>query len=273
MDQLPARLDDLIDYVKTRHPDGDVLEHLSDAVLASEQLGELADHLIGHFVDQARRAGASWTEIGQSMGVTKQAAQKRFVPKGSTRPDSLEGGGIFGRFTDRARSATVNAQEEARRARHNYIASEHIVLGLLHEPDGLAAKAIVGLGVSLDELRSVLVAALGPAGDEDISGHIPFTPEAKKVIELTIRDALRLGHNYVGTEHILLGVLGGEEGLGARVLGQLGITKERAEEWLVPVLTQMAEQRAQDVQSTLRQEGTPPQDAGNDKDGGPGEKP
>jgi hypothetical protein len=239
MDRLPPRLDDCIDYVRSQHPDGSALQHLSDAVLASEQLGELADHLIGHFVDQARRAGASWTEIGQSMGVSKQAAQKRFVPKRPERAGALDSG-VFGRFTLLARRATVAAQEEARRAKHNYIAGEHILLGLLDEPEGLAAQAIEALGHSLDDVRSVVVAALGPAG-EDVAGHIPFTPESKKVLELTMRDALRLGHNYVGTEHILLGVLGVEDGVGARVLAQLGITKAKAEEWLVPVLAQMAE--------------------------------
>ena len=134
-----------------------------------------------------------------------------------------------------------SAQEEARRARHNYIASEHILLGLLDEPEGLGAKAIEGLGFSLDAVRAAVVAALGPAGEDVVSGHIPFTPVSKKVLELTIRDALRLGHNYVGTEHILLGVLGAEDGIGARVLVELGITKAGAEEWLVPVLARMAD--------------------------------
>src|SRR5919198_1221261 len=101
MDRLPARLDDLIAYVKAQHADGSPLDHLSAAVGAADQLGDLADHLIGHFVDQARRAGASWTEIGQSMGVSKQAAQKRFVPREGAEPRS-SAGSLFGRFTDRA---------------------------------------------------------------------------------------------------------------------------------------------------------------------------
>jgi hypothetical protein len=243
MDEFPARLDELIDYVKSRHPEGDALQHLSDAVLTSERLGELADHLIGHFVDQARRAGASWTEIGQSMGVSKQAAQKRFVPKKSEEGEMLDAG-MFGRFTPRARAVTVGAMEEARKARHDHIAGEHIVLGLLHDPDGLGAPAIAALGVPLDAVRDAVAAALGPAADE-VPAHIPFTPEAKKILELTFRDALRLGHNYVGTEHILLGVLSQENGLGARVLTELGITKERAEGWLVPVLAKMARERGQ----------------------------
>src|SRR5215475_8689040 len=235
MDEFPARLDDLINYVKSQHPDGDALQHLTDAVLASDWLGELADHLIGHFVDHARKSGASWTEIGQSMGVSKQAAQKRFVPKKSEQSGELDAG-VFGRFTDRARSVTVAAQKEARQAGHNYIASEHILLGLLHEPEGMGAKAITALGVPLKGVRKAIVAGLGPASVNAIGEHIPFTPESKKVLELAIRDALRLGHDYVGTEHILLGVLSVEDGLGARVLNDRGITKERAEGWLVSVL-------------------------------------
>ena len=241
MDELPARLDDLINYVKSRHPDGNPLQHLSAAMLASERLGELADHLIGHFVDQARRAGASWTEIGQSMGVSKQAAQKRFVPRKS-EDGSLLDAGVFGRFTTRARAVTFGAMEEARKARHDCITAEHIVLGLLHEPDGLAAQAITALGVSLDAVRDAVTAVLGPAAEE-VPAHIPFTPDAKKVLELTVRDALRLGHNYVGTEHILLGVLSDEESRGARALTGLGITKERAEGRLVSLLAERAEER------------------------------
>src|SRR5829696_4988764 len=104
----PIRLDDLINYVRSMHPQGGPLEHLSDAVRVSEYLGDVADHLVGHFVDQARRSGASWTEIGQGMGVTKQAAQKRFVARDSP--------GVLARFTDRARQAVTRAQEYANRA-------------------------------------------------------------------------------------------------------------------------------------------------------------
>jgi hypothetical protein len=243
MDEFPARFDELIDYIKSRHPEGDPLRHLSEAVLASERLGELADHLIGHFVDQARRAGASWTEIGQSMGVSKQAAQKRFVPRKSEQGEELDAG-VFGRFTPRARAVTVGAMEEARKAHHDHIAGGHIVLGLLHDPEGLGAQAITALGVPLDAARDAVAAALGPAADE-VPTHIPFTPESKKILELTFRDALRLGHNYIGTEHILLGVLSQEGGLGARVLTDLGITKERVEGWLLPVLAKISGERGQ----------------------------
>src|SRR5499433_1927583 len=154
----PVRLDDLIEAItKVR---SDPLERLSEAIIVADHLGDVADHLIGHFVDQARRSGASWTEIGQSMGVTKQAAQKRFVPKKYEQSGELDAG-IFGRFTDRARSVTVAAQKEARQAGHNYVASEHILLGLLHEPEGMGAKAITALGVPLKGVRKAIVAGLG----------------------------------------------------------------------------------------------------------------
>jgi hypothetical protein len=239
MDQLPARLDDLIEYVKSRYPDGGPLERLSASVLAAEQLDELADHLIGHFVDQARRAGASWTEIGQSMGVSKQAAQKRFVPRESDDL-ALPGAGLFERFTLRARQAVVNAQEAAREARHGFVGTEHIVLGLLTEPQGLAAQAIEAQGVRLDAVQAAVVALLGPGKDEAVTGHIPYSRRAKKLLELTIREALKLGHNYVGTEHILLGLLSDDEGLGGQALIGLGVTKEGTLEWLIPVLTKTA---------------------------------
>jgi hypothetical protein len=231
MEDMPARLDDLITFVKGQHPEGGPLDHLSDAILTSERLGEVADHLIGHFVDQARRAGASWTEIGQYMGVSKQAAQKRFVPKKTDRPEPLEAG-VWARFTNRARHAVMQAQEEARAAGHDYVGTEHILLGLLHEPEALAARAIEEQGVSLDLVRTGVTAVLGP-GERPVSGHIPFTPRAKKVRELTVREALRLGHNYVGTEHILLGLFGEEEGLAAKVLTELGVSKDVAETWIV----------------------------------------
>jgi hypothetical protein len=239
MTENPARLDDLITFVKSGNPDGGPLDHLADAVLAAERLGELADHLVGHFVDQARKSGASWTEIGQSIGVTKQAAQKRFVQKPAS--GDLLDAGVFGRFTDQARAVVVGAQSEARKAKHDYIGTEHVVLGLLHEPQSLAVKAIRALGVSPDDVATAALAALGPA-KENVPEHIPFTLGAKKALELTIRDALRLGHNYIGTEHILLGLLSDEDALGAQILIGLGITKDAAEAWIVNALTEIGDE-------------------------------
>jgi hypothetical protein len=245
MSQPPVRLDELISYIK--NSEGTALDQVSAAVRISEHLGELADHLIGHFVDQARKTGASWTEIGQSMGVTKQAAQKRFVPKASDWGDLFSGAFPpepvkYDRFTDRAKRAVIAAVEEgAIKRRHYRVLPEHLLLGLLHEQEGLAARAIAALGVSPEAARAALGAALPAAiPDEPTSGHIPFDSRTMKVMELTPREALALGHNYIGTEHILLGLLEEEESLGGGTLAGLGITKERALAWLVPVLEQMA---------------------------------
>ncbi|UNO38857.1 Clp protease N-terminal domain-containing protein [Streptomyces sp. MST-110588] len=223
----PIRLDDLIEAIKKTHTDA--LEQLSDAVIAADHLGELADHLIGHFVDQARRSGASWTDIGRSMGVTKQAAQKRFVPKAPGEPSDLDPSQGFGRFTPRARKAVVVSQEEARAAGHAEIRTEHLVLGLLAEPEALAPKAIVAQGVSLETVRRTVTAALPPAAGE-VPALIPFDASTRKVLELTFREALRLGHNYVGTEHILLALLEQEDGAGA--LTGLGVDKAATETYV-----------------------------------------
>src|SRR5436853_7460299 len=125
----PVRLDEMINAIKKVHPEA--LDQLSDAVIAAEHLGDVADHLIGHFVDQARRSGASWTDIGRSMGVTKQAAQKRFVPKGPGEASDLDPSQGFSRFTERARNVVMAAQNEARAAGNDEICPEHLVLGLL----------------------------------------------------------------------------------------------------------------------------------------------
>ena len=128
---------------------------------------------------------------------------------------------MFERFTDRARRVVVLAQEEARLLNHNYIGTEHILLGLIHEGEGVAARALESLNISLESVRSQVVEIIGQ-GAQAPSGHIPFTPRAKKVLELSLREALQLGHNYIGTEHILLGLIREGEGVAAQVLQKLG---------------------------------------------------
>src|SRR3954453_13375477 len=141
-----VRLDDLIDSIKKVH--ADPLEQLTDAVLVADHLGEVADSLIGHFVDQARRQGRSWTEIGTSMGVSKQAAQKRFVSRpADAAATPLDPSAGFSRFTPRARNVVVTAQQAAHGRNDQQIGIGHLVLGLIAEPEGLAAKAIVTQGV------------------------------------------------------------------------------------------------------------------------------
>lgn len=233
--QMPptVRLDELIDVIKQVHEEP--LDQLTDAVLAAEHLGEVADHLIGHFVDQARRSGASWTDIGRSMGVTKQAAQKRFVPKGPTEPSALDPEQGFGRFTERARNVVMAAQEAARSAGNERISPAHLVLGLLSEPESLAIVVLQARGATVDDVRSAASAALPAASTTEVPDLIPFDGDAKKALELTFREALRLGHNYVGTEHLLLALLELEDGDG--VLAGLGIEKAAVEADVVRILS------------------------------------
>lgn len=218
-----VKLDDLIQAIKTAHTDA--LDQLTDAVIAADHLGEVADHLIGHFVDQARRSGASWTDIGRSMGVSKQAAQKRFVPK-ATDAAALDPNAGFGRFTPRARNVVIASQEEARASGNAEIGPEHLVLGLLAEPEGLAARVMAGRGATPEAVREAVAAVL-PARAEQVPDLIPYDARGKKALELTFREALRLGHNYIGTEHILLALLEQEDGAG--VLTNLGLDKATVE--------------------------------------------
>ena len=225
----PVRLDDLINVIKKVHTEP--LVQLTDAVLAAESLGEIADHLIGHFVDQARRSGASWTDIGKCMGVTKQAAQKRFVPKADAALDPNEG---FGRFTPRARNAVVAAQNEAHKAGNLEITTDHLILGLLADPEALATLLLKTQNVDPDAVRSAITL---PDRSDDVPQLIPFNGPAKKALELTFREALRLGHNYIGTEHLLLALLEQEDGEGP--LHNAGIDKARAEADITRILESM----------------------------------
>ena len=142
---------------------------------------------------------------------------------------------MFERFTDRGRRVVVLAQEEARLLNHNYIGTEHILLGLIHEGEGVAAKALTQLGVSLEAVRAQVTEIIGQGADAP-TGHIPFTPRSKKVLELSLREALELGHNYIGTEHILLGLLREGQGVGAQVLVKLGAGRDQVRQAVVQLL-------------------------------------
>jgi ATP-dependent Clp protease ATP-binding subunit ClpA len=225
------RLDDLINAIKQVH--SDVLEQLTDAVLAAEHLGEIADHLIGHFVDQARRSGASWTDIGKSMGVTKQAAQKRFVPRPETA--ALDPNQGFERFTPRARNAVVAAQNAAHEAGNSEITPDHLVLGVLTDANTLATALLKAQQVDPDAVRAAVT--LPPAGGQRRE-LLAFSGPARKALELTFREALRLGHNYIGTEHLLLALLELEDGTGP--LHKAGVDKDRVETDLADMLESLA---------------------------------
>ncbi len=143
---------------------------------------------------------------------------------------------MFERFTNGARRVVVLAQEEARMLNHNYIGTEHLLLGLIHEGEGVAARALASLDVSLDTVRQQVEEIIGQ-GQAASTGHIPFTPRAKKVLELSLREALQLGHNYIGTEHILLGLVREGEGVAAQVLQKLGADLNRVRQTVIQILS------------------------------------
>jgi ATP-dependent Clp protease ATP-binding subunit ClpC len=142
---------------------------------------------------------------------------------------------MFERFTDRARRVVVLAQVEARALDHNYIGTEHILLGMLSEGEGVAARALQELGISLDVIRQRVEETIG-RGSHPQAGHIPFTPRAKKVLELSLRESLQLGHEYIGTEHVLLGLVREGEGIAAQVLTGLGATMDRVRHQVIEIL-------------------------------------
>jgi len=156
---------------------------------------------------------------------------------------------MFERFTDRARRVVVLAQEEARHLDHNYIGTEHILLGLIHEGEGVAARALTELDISLEAVRTKVQQMIGH-GDEAPTGHIPFTPRAKKVLELSLREALALSHNYIGTEHILLGLIREGEGVAAQVLVKEGGSLDRVRQQVIQILADASQLQAEQVGGT-----------------------
>ncbi|MGI8451033.1 MAG: Clp protease N-terminal domain-containing protein [Streptosporangiaceae bacterium] len=251
MTSSPVSLDTLITYVKVQRPGGSPLDNLSDAVTVSAQLSDQADSLIGHFVDQARRSGASWSQIGASMGVTKQAAQQRFVPRGPVKMPAVPGD--FSRFTLRARNVLAAAEDLAQAADVAVIGPEHLAVGLLAEPEGVAAKAMAALGVSPGQLRSAFgVPDLAgtenaPAGEPAPGGpaaaRVPLGPGAVATLKGALRSALHLGHNYIGTEHILLGLVDEEDATAATLEG-LGVTRAGAKQQIGVMFAEIAASRS-----------------------------
>jgi ClpA/ClpB-like protein len=229
----------LIGAVESAHSSDQALERIAHASELADELTETGDRLVDHFVLQAREAGHSWAAIGGRLGVTKQAAQQRFSIgkkwRWPTFPRLRANKGFFTRFTAPARAVVMDAQREARELKHNYIGTEHILLGLT-EGDGVAAKALKSMGVTKSAVLARIKKIVGE-GDESPPGHIPFTPRSKKVLELALRESLRLGHNYIGTEHILLGIVREGQGLAMQILGELKVPVDEIEPKIKAMLT------------------------------------
>jgi len=250
MTDFPVPLDNLIAYVTALHPDGGPLERVTDAFAVSARLDEQSDALIGYFVDQARRSGASWSQIGGAMGVSKQAAQKRFVPgkaAGLTPTENQP----FSQFTPRAARALAAAGRlaagrpaddgqgagaaPAALSGEPAFGAAHLAAALCCEPDSLAARAIAAAGISPGQVYAAVgtgPATPGPDVDSAALLDLSFDATARAALKGALRSALRLGHNYIGTEHLLLGLLlaGGPV---SEAFDALGLPAERAEQLLV----------------------------------------
>jgi predicted component of type VI protein secretion system len=210
----------LQELIATIHADAaseDPLEQLMTASQIVAELQETGDAVLGHFVDVCRRNGHSWTEISGSLGVTKQAAHKRF----SFWKPNLE------RFTERARTALRAASGDARSLGHNYVGTEHLLLGLFEPSGGIAAVVLGEAGITRARVEERILAVV-PRGGTAIGSDVklPFTPRAVASLERTLTEALSLGHNYIGTEHLLLGLFGETGSLATRVLTESGVSHD-----------------------------------------------
>jgi hypothetical protein len=229
MTESPLSLQQLVAHVESVHPGSDPLTRLSDAVDTSAGLSTLADDLVGHFVDEARRSGASWAEVGSHLGVTKQAAQQRYVPKPLEDVEGRPKLGFLGRFTRRARVLVAQAQTAAK-ARGGAMDNADLLDALASDAVGYAARAIAAAGADLGDVRRAAQAL--PRADAGSRRHPKMSKAAKKTLELALRESLRLGHDYIGTEHLLLGLLRTPQDPAARVLLTRGVTHEAAESWV-----------------------------------------
>jgi len=217
-------LQELIETVESDAAGGDDLAQLATAARTAADLEEVADETLTHFVDRCRRNGRSWSEISKALGVTKQAVHKRFALTPT-----------FERFTVRARGALTGAAAAATRLRHNYVGTEHVLLGLFAEPEGIAAKVLAERGLTGDDVEAAIL-GLTPRGEVEV-GAPPFTPRAASCLEKALNEALALGHNYIGTEHILLGLFRDEEGFAARIMRDADVTHDAVRERVITMLT------------------------------------
>jgi ClpA/ClpB-like protein len=250
MASSPVSLDTLIAHVHSVRPDGDPLDHLSIAAVVSAELDNQADALLGHFVDRARRAGVSWTQIGANMGVSKQAVRKRFVPRWDGS-DPIPEGQLYSRCTLRARNVLLVAGDVSERAGRDHVELSHLVAGLLSEPQGLAAMIIrqagvgdeqvcAALGIAADDIRPRT--SSDPRADVATLYQLQLGSAAQRALRNTADAARRLGHNFIGTEHILLGMLSTED-VTTEKLRSLGLDAQHAEAELVAELTKIQAQR------------------------------
>jgi hypothetical protein len=220
------RLDDLIAIARAAAGSDDAIAQLSAAAGLKSDVDDLTDALLGHFVDQARRAGCSWSQIGSALGVSKQAAQQKHTA-------SFD----FSRFTERARTALVEADACSHRLGHAYVGTEHVLAGLAAVPAGIAGKILAAGGLDHAAVEAGIVGIIpagAPLGEQE---KCPYTPKAALALAGTLTIALGLGHNYIGTEHMLLALAQGEETVARTILDGAGFTAESIRAQVIQELT------------------------------------
>jgi hypothetical protein len=225
-------LNDLIQSVRDEVADGDPAGQLARASVYAAELSQLGDRLLDYFVFQCRQAGMSWAELSSALGVSKQAAHKRFTDLAPT----------FQRFTERARSVVQAASDEARGLGHPNIGTEHLLAALYVPAEGLAALTLVQLGLSRESVVDELLRRR-PRGEARPEAAVPFTAHAKEALRGALEEALELGHNYIGTEHLLLGLQRDAEYTSASILEALGAPKNVVHDALLERLYQLMAER------------------------------
>jgi ATP-dependent Clp protease ATP-binding subunit ClpA len=243
----PPTLQELIDTVRQDSSSDQPLDQLVAAAAAAAQLEETTDALLGYFVDRCRRDGRSWTEISAALGVTKQAVHKRFASAMATHIAAATPAPTFERFTDRARHVIAESSRAAVSLGDDFVGTEHLLLALFTAPNGVAAKALAAMDVSEEAVRAAILAAgdrtagqtepaaagtaaawTPPAGTPPAGTRPPFSGPAKRALRDALALALEFGHNYIGTEHLLLALYQNEDGLAARILTQAGALESTA---------------------------------------------
>jgi hypothetical protein len=220
-------LTELIATVEADASAADPLSHLSTASATAAELTESADALVGHFVDRCRATGHTWAEISEALGVTKQAAHKRYT----AGPSDYS---LLTRFTDRARHVITGSVEAARELQHPFVGTEHILLALF-PPGGIGATLLTESGLSKDIVTERVVTRI-PRGDVPSPANVPYTPRASEVFSGALSEALSMGHNYIGTEHLLLALFRDGDGLAAQILSDAGASHASFKESVVRML-------------------------------------
>lgn len=243
MTKLP-KLSSLIAIVDSRGDARNNLERITVAEELTADMHALGDRLIGYYIELARAEGYSWSDIGDHLGVSRQAAQQRYTPRWSSLTLSdLTHAGAFTRLTKRAKDALGRAEEHARRLHHDSVGSEHVLLALLDDADSLAVMALRALSTEPADLRATVEARI-PAGDRPSPAATPVNPAARRALEASLKEALEMGHNYIGTEHMLLGLLHDTQSGAGHLLGGSGVTLDAARASIQDILSEYLRKKA-----------------------------